>query len=1424
MPDTPSAKQPPPAAAATGKEQYARNLVFYVNGRRTEINEPDPALLLVDYLRSPEVGLTGTKKSCGQGGCGACTVALSSFDDATGEVTTRSVNSCLRPVCSLDGMAVTTVEGLGSVKPEVSPEGVSPVQYRIAKCNGSQCGFCTPGFVMNMHSFLVSNGERPTTKAEIENLFDGSICRCTGFRPILYAMKSFASDWTPADEAGTPACEVDPAEEVKHYDHERSEFPQELKRPARAVEYRRGNHLWVRPLTLASAHAALRKHRDTAKVKLVGGNTEVGIPDVLPEDPHVFIDISHLAELKGATREGGRVTVGASTTYSEFLDFLDAQIADAPPAEQAGLRALQYMARRTAGTIVRNAASLAGNTMLVVRNAVEGTPFPSDLFTVLACLGAELQVSTGEGDDLHLPLLDFVARYNRDARLRRTAIIRAYHVPLTVEGDFARAYKVALRQENAHSIVNACFKVRLGADQTVEAASLVVGGIAPVAFHASKTEQMLVGRAWNAATLAEALKTLAADVGDAYRASRRRMRALPSDGIPEKYRLQLAESFLYKFFVHVAEQINPGEVPGRDRSAGEVFERPVSRGTQSFETYPDEFPVSRPIIKLSAFEQATGEARYTHDLPLPPRGLYAAFVTSLRAVADFAYAIPGGGGEAVDARALLAHVAEKFPGVVDFITYLDIPKQGRNLQGSAKDDPLFCEGKVTCWGQSIGLVVAEDEQTAIDAAAYVRDGCVVYTPTLGQNGKPLPAVLTIEDAIKHKSFFPVAKSDDLNTVERPGSDIKWADGKTDAVTLDGARCAVVRHTQHTGSQAHFYMETQSCLAFPGEGNAMTVYPSSQSPASIQGSVAATLGLQFNNIDVNIKRLGGAYGGKTTRSPFVASPVALAAWKLNRPVKIVMPRDVDMSMIGKRHAFRGDYQIAVVEEDGARKGEILGAVTRLYSNAGNTQDCSFDVMDCAVAGSDGAYMIQNFKTQGTVCQTNLASNGAMRSYGGIQAALVQEDAIAAAAYRVGMLPEDVREKNLYRRSDTTPYGQQLEYDYQKDVWDRLKQTSDFAARLEKVREFNAQNRWRKRGISMMPLKYGLGYNLGFLQQGGALIVAYVSDGTVLVHHGGVEMGQGMMTKMAQTAAYALNVPLRLVQMTGMTTNNVPNATGTGATSSSDINGGAIKQAGDELRQRLEAFCQQCQEWFGVQWCIDNGINYWDYDAGWQAEVATKSNPAKKQMMWLNVLSQAYTHRVDLSAQALYKTPGLGDLDDKQFYDYTYSAGCSEVEIDVLTGETTVIRSDLCYDMGKSMNPAIDIGQIEGAFVMGIGNVISEELVYQPDGEQRGALNTTNTWTYKPPASTSIPLDLRVEIFPRAAASEVREDPTLLLSSKGVGEPPLVLAASVHGAVKQAVMAARADRGHADWFELRSPATVERVREACLVEPGDLNLNP
>ena len=348
--------------------------------------------------------------------------------------------------------------------------------------------------------------------------------------------------------------------------------------------------------------------------------------------------------------------------------------------------------------------------------------------------------------------------------------------------------------------------------------------------------------------------------------------------------------------------------------------------------------------------------------------------------------------------------------------------------------------------------------------------------------------------------------------------------------------------------------------------------------------------------------------------------------------------------------------------------------------------------------------------------------------------------------------------------------------------------------------------------MFPLKYGLGYNLGFLMQGGAHVDLYTSDGSVLVQVGGVEMGQGIFTKVAQMAAYELNVPLSLIRMGSTQTSVVPDPMSTGATSGSDLCGGAAKQACRELRDNLEALCLRLKDEKSEEWCKEQGINFWDYEEGWQAEVTTSSG--KKTLMWINVLGQAYQNRTPLAAQSLFATPGLVDSEDQQFYGFTFSAACSEVEIDVLTGETTVLRSDICYDIGQSMNPAIDIGQVEGAFVMGIGYVLTEELLFEPEGENKGRNNTPNTWTYKPPATTTIPVELRTDLFPRDTEG-VKQNPDLLMGSKGVGEPPLVLAATVFFAVKHAIMDARKqlDEPLTDWFEMESPATVQRVKEAC-----------
>jgi xanthine dehydrogenase/oxidase len=674
-------------------------------------------------------------------------------------------------------------------------------------------------------------------------------------------------------------------------------------------------------------------------------------------------------------------------------------------------------------------------------------------------------------------------------------------------------------------------------------------------------------------------------------------------------------------------------------------------------------------------------------------------------------------------------------------------------------------------------------------------------------------------------------------VRRPGSELAWANEGDEAV-IQGVSCRVASGRARSGAQLHFYMETQSCLALPGERDTIVVHSSTQSPDSVQHALKAALGLPMSHIGVEVLRVGGGYGGKTTRSPFVAAAAAVAAVKQRRPVKLALRRENDSAMIGHRHPVEGEYRIAIGtgRDNPEHRGRLMGLKTDFWSDGGNTYDCSFVVMDCIQLRSDGACFIPNYQTSGDVCRTNTASNGAMRSMGLIQGLLIQEDALEHAAHLVGMLPEDVRAKNLYKPGDLTPYGQALDYCYLDAVWARIQLTSDFKERLAAVEAFNAANRWRKRGISMMPVKYGSGYNAPFLEQAGALVETYGQDGSVLVQQGGVELGQGLQVKVAQVVARELNVPLALIEIAGTDTRVVPNPVSTGASTGSGFNASAARQACRELRLRLEQYCLRQLERHGPAWCRQKGIDFWNHEEGWRALSGPESGST---LIWRNIVSLAQNERVNLSSQVRFRQQGGTRLDSGlqfkpevvahaaqepvyEFTGYTYSAACTEVEIDVLTGETTVLRADLLYDMGKSLNPAVDIGQVEGAYVQGLGYVLAEELVLQPDGPQRGALNTPNTWGYKIPATTSIPIEFNVDLFPRSDAPLVTDNPHDLYSSKEVGEPPLVLAATAFFAVKHAILAARRDRGHDEWFFLEAPATVQRVREACLVQAGDLTV--
>ncbi len=1513
---------------------------FFLNGQEITLENPPPDLLLLDFLRSEEVGLTGAKKGCGQGGCGACTVILSKWDEKQEKAEHRSINSCLRPVCALDGLSVTTVEGTGSVSrpehallhhvpvgsraavplhlidaepKEINPqliqarkkidevrekilaedtedknaafgkiykvnEGMNPVAHRLAINNGTQCGYCTVGWVMNMSAFLSENPK--PTKREIEEIFDGNICRCTGYRAILTGMKTFACDWSAEDEKNRMKCKTEDVWEAQRIlPAPYIAFPDAAKNPPQPVEILGNEQMWLTPATLDELADIMNENRDKT-VRLVHGNTSYGIykPEFLEAD--LLVDIRLIPDLYGIEENSGEIQVGASGTYSEFLDRLKAVIErrwkvklpqdlenqrwDKPTWATSAFGAAHFMAHRTAGMIVRNAASLGGNTMLTFKHIHEGEPFPSDLLTVLAAIDTKidlLEVSSGVRSVLSVD--EIVERIRKSAAFADDIVLVRYHIPAGSKDDIVLAQKVALREVNSHSIVNAATCLSVDKNLSVGKASIVFGGIAPFPWHAAETEKAMKGKKLSLDLFEKIKPILKKEAKAQLKKWAGRMEGLVYEGFTDEYKTDLAVSFVYKAFVNALVQ-RGANVPENVKSSGEITwgRWAVSDGTQHFETQsandPNfKAPVGQPYIKLMAFYQASGQVHYTHEIPLPPNGLNAAFVQSRRSLADYYFQKPNT-NSAISAAKLREHLQKEFPAFVDLITYKEVPSQKYNFQGMGGDQPLFAVKRVSYIGQAIALVMAETEQDAIDIAAYVTKECVGYTNVdWGGNWdkKWNEPVLSLDQAIEMNSIFPdqpatAPFTSHIWKITRPGSRFDWTNPKKNPLDkrpatrenkVDGVSCKIVENTQTTGGQVHFYMETQSCVSLPADGDRLIIHPSSQSPMGIHQTAAMALNMEYNRIDTQVHQVGGGFGGKTEPAKFVAGPAAVAAKVLQKPVRLAMPREEDTLMIGKRHPYYGQYQIAVDlgKNNPDDKGLIRGMHTKLWGDGGAFYDCSYIVSNCIQLRMDNAYRVANFESQLDVCRTNTAPNTAMRAFGDVQAMVIVENAIDDAAFSVGMSAEDLREKNLYERGDVTPFGQALSYCYMKDVWNYLKDQCNFAEKRKAADDFNSKNKWRKRGLCMMPVKYGNGYNLVLLEQAVAIISVYANDGTLVIHQGGVDMGQGVITQCTQIASYVLNIPMEMIRVELPKTSVIPNPTSTGGSTGTAYNGEAVRRACEDLRSRLMEFGYKMRDENGDVWCKSNGIDFWNYGKeGWSATTPQADGTAK--LVWQNLVTMAWQNRVPLVSTftapiqggttpvpAMTFKPkaeqpvipgiettdgGVGGIVDS-FPGFTYSAVCSEVEVDILTGETKILSADIVYDMGWSLNPAIDIGQVEGAFVQGIGYVMTEKLVLEPDGEEKGRLNTDNTWRYKPPAITTIPLQMNTYLFPRDKASSVPDEPYLLFSAKEVGEPPLVLAVSVFFAIKNAVRTSRLERGLDGLFRMDAPATVQEVRRAC-----------
>jgi xanthine dehydrogenase large subunit len=749
--------------------------------------------------------------------------------------------------------------------------------------------------------------------------------------------------------------------------------------------------------------------------------------------------------------------------------------------------------------------------------------------------------------------------------------------------------------------------------------------------------------------------------------------------------------------------------------------------------------VGRSVKHESADKHVSGEAIYVDDRLEFPNQLHVYARMSDRAHARIisidtspCYAIPG---------VAIAITAEDVPGQLDI---------GPVVAG----DPLLADGKVEYVGQVVLAVGANSLETARKAAMAA---IIEY--------EDLEPVLDVVDALRKKHFVLDSHQHKI--------------GNSSAELATAPRR--LQGSLHIGGQEHFYLETQISSVMPTEDGGMLVYTSTQNATEVQKLVAEVLGVAMHKIVIDMRRMGGGFGGKETQAAGPACFCAVIAHLTGRPTKMRLPRSEDMQITGKRHPFYVEYDVGFDDN-----GLLHGIEIELAGNCGYSPDLSGSIVDRAMFHSDNAYFLGNATINGHRCKTNTASNTAYRGFGGPQGMVAIEEIMDAVARSLGKDPLEVRKTNYYGKTErnVTHYHQTVEHNVIHEMTAELEASSDYAKRREEIRAFNAKSPVLKKGLALTPVKFGISFTATFLNQAGALIHIY-TDGSIHLNHGGTEMGQGLNTKVAQIVAEVLQVDISRIQISATNTDKVPNTSPTAASSGTDLNGMAAKNAAQTIKQRLVDFLVR------------------EYKVT-PEDVEFRNNQVRVRELFLSfeeVIQQAYFGQVSLSSTGFYRTPKIFYNRDKAagrpFYYFAYGAACSEVIVDTLTGEYKMLRTDILHDVGASLNPAIDIGQVEGAFVQGMGWLTTEELVWSA----KGKLMTNGPASYKIPAIADMPLDLRVNLV------ENRKNPEdTVFHSKAVGEPPFMLGIAVWCAIKDAVASLADYRVQPN---IDAPATPERV---------------
>eukprot|EP01012_Entosiphon_sulcatum_P069112 TRINITY_DN9970_c0_g1_i1.p1 TRINITY_DN9970_c0_g1~~TRINITY_DN9970_c0_g1_i1.p1 ORF type:complete len:1321 (-),score=227.62 TRINITY_DN9970_c0_g1_i1:116-4078(-) len=1309
-----------------------------INGKPYSWDQAPPSVSLNEFIRNG-ANLKGTKYCCYEGGCGSCTVVVS-YTDALGRTVHRSVPSCLTPLALCDGMHVTTIEGLGGK----NSGGYHPLQERLADNSGTQCGYCSPGFVMAMYDLLLNN---PNPQAqEVEAQLDGNICRCTGYRPILDTMKSFCPDWPQQKQIAAAASKF-PPERRGIADIE------ELKSPCGGCDGSNGGKCgnaamcfgggacgtktpsvvtkasaprsfvsagvpWMDVYSEIQLQATLMQFGSGAM--LVSGHTSLAVERNLPPQAAytAFINVRPIPSFTDQTFDTSGVRIGACVSITDLIGLLQ-QAYDALSPKPHTFPTLIAMLNRVASHNIRNAASAVGNLVLCHRHQKGADSFPSDLTVALLGIGARVELVDVQNVHTEMALESFFG-----IALDGTRYVRSVFIPYpATQYDQYQCYKTAHRPRFSHTYVSAAFRCTV--DPTTRhvvpgSAALFFVGVRGAPFRAAATElivnNMVVTDPVAFQTACATLKSeLAVD---------------PALGSTD-FRTSLALSYFYKFIL----LLQPALSPPLQLAAQPWLTRGASRATQAFQPHPAEYPVGKWMPKLAAKEQTSGEAVYVNDIPAPSTTLHGAFVLSTMANATVT---------AIDTTAALA-----MPGVVAVYSAKDIDPD-RNLWLNLDiQRPLFATN-VAYAGQPIALVIAQSSGDAIAATYAVR-------ATYQTNGQTV--ITSLDQAIAANSFWTDAEKNIPSLGDQAAAD----------AALKVAP-KVVSGTVRFGGQRHMHLENQTVLVLPEDGG-LQVHAATQFPSMVQAVVAQVTGLRQSNVTVTTRRCGGGYGGKILNSCLAPAGAAFVASKLNVPVSIVTPLQTTLTALGGRPATRADYQVGF-----DTSGRISVVKMQCFIDSGSAWGDAMGEGQVLLQNIDNVYSIPNWYATCRLAKTNTAPNTSVRGPGWTQATYLMEHVVNRVADALDLPADSIRPLNFYTKGQTSPSGDIVKYFSMPAIWSQVQTSSSFQSRQATVRQFNAANRWRKRGLSLVPVKFGVGW-IG--SQFHTLLVVS-ADGSVSVTTGGIEIGQGLHTKVAQVVAQQLQTDISNISIQPTTTKIGlgPNEA-TGGSITSELCSWSALNACQTLLQRLAPVRQML---------------------GPQAPFAA-------------VAAKAASMNIDLSAKS--DPPPPPDGCGTQSYN-SYSAAAVEVEVDLLTGEHQILRTDFLFDCGISLNPAIDIGQIEGAFMMGVGLYTTENVTFDPT---TGYPDQHNTWEYKPPLARDVPLEWHITLLRDAP------NPVGVLSSKAVGEPPLLSACGVVFAIEQAVRASLEERGlvkPGEQFSIDAPANVLSISAAARISSSEFSL--